>query len=205
MDVAKYNAIKDRTLRPWTINDPLDAAIREQCYELNATMKRMTPYKKGGGYGISSLDRRPTELIEIEKLLLNLGSYPVTKRLKSSSIKKSEKLHSAGISNRREHGEAPTEDENSQCQNIEHAKERESRIQQIPCENNAKSNKHCVTHLENASVTVSRTSIYGTTRRKISMKSATCTSRKKSGMMNTSLENFNRFLARQVIFSEIPN
>ena len=201
MDVARYNSIKDRTLRPWTVNDPLDALIRDECYELDETAKRLAPFKKGGGYGLSSLDRQPAELIEVEKLLLNLDGYPQVRRL-SSAKKMSSKRHSAGISHRKELGESPPDDENTQGQINEHSKKMESSIRQTSYDH--KTRDHGVKRFEVVSETVSKTSIYGTTRRKVSM-SAICKPRKRTGVVNTSTENFNRFLQRQVEFENFLN
>ena len=199
MDVARYHAIKDRTLRPWTVNDPLDALIKEECYELDETAKRLAPFKKGGGYGLSTLDRKPAELIEIEKLLLNLDGYPVARR-SSSPKNMSDKRHSAGKSYRKELGESPPDDENTQGQLNEHSRIMESSIRQTSDDHKTKN--HGVKRFEVVSETVSKTSIYGTTRRKVSM-SAICKPRKRTGVMNTSTENFNRFLQRQVKINKL--
>lgn len=80
MTTSKEHMINDRILRPWLVNDIEDEYLKQQCYELDKAARRSAPYKKAGDYGPSSLDVQPRELIEIEKLLLNLDSYPIIKK-----------------------------------------------------------------------------------------------------------------------------
>jgi hypothetical protein len=79
MSTFKAQLINDRILRPWIVNEDDDEQLRNDCNDLDIAARRTAPYKKAGDFGLSSLDVQPREMIEIEKLLLNLDSYPIIK------------------------------------------------------------------------------------------------------------------------------
>jgi hypothetical protein len=84
MSTFKAQAINDRDLRPWIVNDDGDELVNYELSELEKAARRTAPYKKAGDFGLSSLDVQPKEMIEIEKLLLNLNSYPTVKNREAS-------------------------------------------------------------------------------------------------------------------------
>jgi hypothetical protein len=202
MDASKAHLIKDQILRPWILNDPFDDLIKEECYELDKASRRTAPFKKAGDYGISSLDREPRELIEIEKLLLNLDSYPViTKHLK---IDAKNVRHSAERPQTQEKGHhqnevTPTSEKHLEIP-MNHLAEilnLENGIRQIPSAQQPRS-KHSVRRFVNYTDKAPKASIYGTTRRKASMQSVSYKSRKGPTVVDTSTESFHRFLQKQV-------
>ena len=52
METAEH-LIKDQTLRPWTLNEPFDDHIKEECYELDKASRRTAPFKNAGDDGQS--------------------------------------------------------------------------------------------------------------------------------------------------------
>jgi hypothetical protein len=97
MSTVKAQAINDRILRPWIVNEDGDELVNHELSELEKAARRTSPYKKAGDFGLSSLDVQPKEMIEIEKLLLNLDSYPIIKN-REASRPFSAQLHQNGRS-----------------------------------------------------------------------------------------------------------
>lgn len=65
----KLSRSPDRELRPWAVNAEMDSVLDEAYQDLQASTRRCSPYGKGGPYGLSSLDRTPLELKELEELI----------------------------------------------------------------------------------------------------------------------------------------
>lgn len=49
--LAKLGKLKDQSLRPWTLDFEFDESINAECSELDKTLRRTAPFKKGGDYG----------------------------------------------------------------------------------------------------------------------------------------------------------
>ena len=208
MDPSRSYLVKDHILRPWTANDTFDDLIKEECYELDKANRRTAPYKNAGDYGLSSLDRPPAEMIEIEKLLLNFGSYPVINKQHPSSAKNSNRKRTADIEQHSPIGSItpPMKHEYHDNQNGNnrvhlHLNELESGLKQV-YEDYQKNDKQTVKRFESTSAKFPQETVYGNSRRKASMKSVTYKTSKGAVLTETNTESFHKFLQKQVNFEK---
>ena len=204
-------------------------------------------FAAAGDYGLSSLDKPPAELYEIEKLLLNIDSYPAI-RVSHPNDKKPRPSTAQMLSARRaeerslilndgNNGNNGNNVNDGNNGNNKHVRTRQETLSTsgkynhnnqhgndgnnyFPNENNNDNmsyrpesdepgivqisserqpiTKHSVKRFMSAGAKEPKVSIYGTSRRKASMKSVPYKSRNGPILADTSTEKFHRFLQKQV-------
>jgi hypothetical protein len=84
------NRAKDQDLRPWTLDNDFDASIQRECDELDQTLERTSPFKKGGDFQYSKVFQ-----VEDSKNDIHAIKIPVIKKAISSKSPKRPKSQRA--------------------------------------------------------------------------------------------------------------
>lgn len=77
--INHLNGAKDQNLRPWTLDNDFDASIQRECDELDQTLERTSPFKKGGDFQYSKAFQ-----VEDSKHDIHAVKIPVIKKATSS-------------------------------------------------------------------------------------------------------------------------